>query len=765
MQIVGVYRHNIRLGFALSLFITLLLSGCGGGGGGGGTTAAPPSGSLPPMGTLTAIAITPSAPTIAAGVSTQLTATGTFASGVTGDISGAVTWTSANPGTATVGSTGILKAVAAGSTTITASSGSVTSAADTITVITAPASLNTWTTQTSLLYQRDNDANAVLNGRVYVFGGSPTGTSVLSSMEVYDPATDTWPAADAATLTVWPAMPQARYGLAAVSANGGIYLMGGTKAMTGAGPIYPIVYYDPKTNTFSSNVPGTATPLANLPTGRWGFHAVTVDGIVYAIGGSLFVPGGMTPTNWQYQITGASSGVTVPATTLSNGTPYYFVVTAVDGAGKEGPASVQVSATPQASYAMGATPTALSTVAGDKQATISWIGVSGASSYNVYYGTRSGDVTSKLTKVGGITGTSTTVTGLGNGTAYYFVVTAVAGGTETAVSTEVGVTPQPAPPATAPAGLSIAGGNAQLTVTWSPVANAVSYNVYYGKGTALYYGTVEAYDPVANTWTAKAPMPTPRQGMAVAVVNGRIYAIGGWGGWPDLSTVEVYDPATNRWANTVPVTAATLAAGTAGKPLAPMPTARDDFGFSVLNGIIYAIGGDTNAFDAALGIPCCTTVVEAYDPVANTWTTKAPMPTMRDDFDASMVDGVIYAIAGSRDGKFLTPGLPNEGGTSFTVNEAYRTSNIPVPNGVTATRGGNQVTLSWNAAAGATGYNIYWSNKAGVATTANSTLIPGGTATTFTHTGVPAGTWYYYVVTAVTASGESLPSNEVAVKP
>jgi len=764
MQPISLSRSVVQSTISLLVVAILSLSGCGGGGGGGATASPAPA----LTGTLTSIAVTPASPTVATGVTTKLTATGTYSSGATADISGSVTWTSANPATATVGSTGILKALAAGSTDITASAAGVTSPPDTINVTQAVASLNTWTTQTPLLYARDNDANAVLNGKVYVFGGSPTGTGVLSSMEVYDPATDTWPGADPTTLTVWPAMPEARYGLAAVPANGGIYLMGGTKAITGGGPIYPIAFYDPKTNTFSSNAPGTSTPLANLPTGRWGFHAVTVDGIVYTVGGSLFVPGGMTPTNWQYKVTGATSGAAIPSAAsgvLANGTPYYFVVTAVDAGGKEGPASIEVSATPEASYAAGVTPSALSTAAGNGQATINWVGVSGASSYNVYYGTRSGDATSNLTKVSGITATTATVTGLANGTAYYFVVTAVVGGSETAPSTEVGVTPQPLPPSSAPSNVTVAGGNGQLTLSWSPVANAASYNVYYGKGTALYYGTVEAYNPATNTWTTKAPMPTPRQGHAVAVVNGRIYAIGGWGGWPDLSTVEVYDPATNTWATTVPVTPATIAANTAGKPLAPMPTARDDFGFSVVNGIIYAIGGDTNAFDAVLGIPCCTTVVEAYDPVANIWTTDAPMPTMRDDFDASMVDGVIYAIAGSRDGKFDNPALPNNGGQSFTTNEAYRMSSIPVPNGVVAATGTNQVTLTWNAVAGATSYNIYWSNKAGVATTANSTLIPIGASTSFTHTGLTAGTWYYYVVTAVTASGESLPSNEVAVRP
>jgi N-acetylneuraminic acid mutarotase len=53
--------------------------------------------------------------------------------------------------------------------------------------------------------------------------------------------------------------------------------------------------------------------------------------------------------------------------------------------------------------------------------------------------------------------------------------------------------------------------------------------------------TVEAYDPATDTWTTKAPMPTARQGLAAAVVNGSLYAIGGYNG-SYLSTVESYTP-------------------------------------------------------------------------------------------------------------------------------------------------------------------------------------------------------------------------------
>lgn len=708
--------------------------------------------------TLTGIAITPASATITIGGSTTFTATGTYSNGATGNISGSVTWNSSNTAVATINASGIASGVSGGSTSITATLTGITSNTAMLSI-----PLNAWTTQTPLRYARDNDANAVLGGKVYVFGGAPTGTTVLSSMEVYDPVSNTWPTTSSVTSTPWPAMPVPRYGLAAVSTNGVIYLIGGTKAVNGQGPIYPILVYDPTTNVFASVVPGTNTPLANLPTGRWGFHAVAVDGIVYAIGGSVFVPGGITPTNWSTNIIGASSGAAITA--LTNGIPYYFVVTAVDATTlKESAGSFAVSATPLASSSMGATPTGLSTAAGNGQASLSWTGVSGATSYNVYYSVKSSDATSNMTKVSGTAATSSTVSGLVNGTAYYFVVTAVIGSVETLPSTEVSVTPQTAPPASAPPGVSVTAGNGQVTLSWASVPNAASYNVYYGTGVSVYYGNVDAYDPVANTWTTRATMPTPRRGLAVTVVNGKIYAIGGWGGWPELAIIEVYDPVTNTWSTTVPVSAATIATNTAATPLASMPTARDDFGFSVVNGNIYAMGGDTNAFDALLGIPCCTTAMEVYDPVANIWSTLAPLPTMRDDFDASAVDGVIYAIAGSRDGKFNDPTLPNNGGYSLTANEAYWSSYVPVPGGVTATAGANQVSLAWNAVIGATSYNIYWSNKAGVSTTANSTKISGATKP-YVHTGLTAGTWYYYVVTAMTASGESLPSAEVAVKP
>ena len=66
------------------------------------------------------------------------------------------------------------------------------------------------------------------------------------------------------------------------------------------------------------------------------------------------------------------------------------------------------------------------------------------------------------------------------------------------------------------------------------------------------YNTLEAYDPAANTWSTKAPMPTARQELAVGVINGILYAIGGNGpGSPNV--VEAYDPAANSWSTKAPM--------------------------------------------------------------------------------------------------------------------------------------------------------------------------------------------------------------------
>jgi len=109
-------------------------------------------------------------------------------------------------------------------------------------------------------------------------------------------------------------------------------------------------------------------------------------------------------------------------------------------------------------------------------------------------------------------------------------------------------------------------------------------------------------------------------------------------------------------------------------------------------------------------------------------------------------------------------GGPDAGGASANSSQASATPQAatpPPPTGLGATPGNTQVALSWNASSGATSYNVKRATvSGGPYTTVNSTGV-----TSFTDTGLSNGTTYYYVVTAVNASGESGPSSQVSATP
>jgi hypothetical protein len=62
-------------------------------------------------------------------------------------------------------------------------------------------------------------------------------------------------------------------------------------------------------------------------------------------------------------------------------------------------------------------------------------------------------------------------------------------------------------------------------------------------------------------------------------LGSKLYAVGGYDGTHTLSTTEVYDPAINAWSTET-----------------PMPTPRAGLGAAVVNGILYAIGGNANPY-------------------------------------------------------------------------------------------------------------------------------------------------------------------------
>ena len=95
---------------------------------------------------------------------------------------------------------------------------------------------------------------------------------------------------------------------------------------------------------------------------------------------------------------------------------------------------------------------------------------------------------------------------------------------------------------------------------------------------------------------------------------------------------------------------------------------------------------------------------------------------------------------------------------------AGRAGNVPsTPTGLAASAGNAQVALTWNAVSGATGYNVKRSTTNG-GPYAN-VAAERRPATSYTNTGLTNGTPYYYVVTALNASGESPVSLQVSATP
>jgi N-acetylneuraminic acid mutarotase len=214
-----------------------------------------------------------------------------------------------------------------------------------------------------------------------------------------------------------------------------------------------------------------------------------------------------------------------------------------------------------------------------------------------------------------------------------------------------------------------------LGINMSKSAAAMLVLIFLTASCIMVARPVSGAPPAGNLWMTKAPMHVARGSLGVAVVNGKIYAIGGCTasginpntvgfdynakGWI-VGTNEEYDPTTDTWTFK-----------------ASMPTPRYSFAIATYKNKIYCIGGIS---EYKVPNATFTGVNEVYDPSTDTWETKSPLPSATYNVQANVVNDKIYIFTG----------------TAFWIYDPASDSWVMTPSQVTRNAGGFASTVSDN---------------------------------------------------------------------
>lgn len=186
----------------------------------------------------------------------------------------------------------------------------------------------------------------------------------------------------------------------------------------------------------------------------------------------------------------------------------------------------------------------LSAAAGDKEVALTWNSVANVTGYEVRYGTGAQSLNQSLT----VSKNQATVSGLENGTTYYFQVTAVNGDWKGTPSEVISAVPQPASAPGAPSNLVVEGADSALRLSWSKTKDASYYQVFYRvKGESTYLpsgGNITATSAVITGLTNGTQYE-------VAVKAGNLHGTGPYSaaatGTPKKESLEMPTlPETNR---------------------------------------------------------------------------------------------------------------------------------------------------------------------------------------------------------------------------
>lgn len=145
---------------------------------------------------------------------------------------------------------------------------------------------------------------------------------------------------------------------------------------------------------------------------------------------------------------------------------------------------------------------------------------------------------------------------------------------------------------------------------------------------------LDILDLASGAWRTGAEAPVEINHIQAVVFDKRIYVIGALNGkFPQENVVPhvlIYDPAADRWSE---------------GPALPAGRQRGAGGLVVHDGYFYLIGGNRLGHNGGY-VPW----LDRFDPKMGAWTTLPDAPRPRDHFHAVVLDGKIYAPGGRRSG-------------------------------------------------------------------------------------------------------------------
>ena len=382
---------------------------------------------------------------------------------------------------------------------------------------------------------------------------------------------------------------------------------------------------------------------------------------------------------------------------------------------------------------------------------VSWTAPASAASYNVKRATVDGGPYTNLAT--GITATGFWDTGLTPSTTYYYVVSAVNAGGESANSVQASATTQTLPPPNIPVGLTAASGNGQVMLSWIPASGATSYNLKRSSVSGGPYTTITSL--AATTYTNSGLVNNTTYYYVVSATN----AVGA-----STNSVQV---------SSLPSVG--IASASSENP--PNESAAKAFDGSVST---KWLGSGTNGWLQYYFRGAVNTVTRYDLSSANDVPGRDPknwqFQGSQDGTNWTTLDARTNEIFASR---LLTKQYPITNTAAYGYYRLNITANngdannvqlsemvfiyfLGAPASLTAIAGDGQAVLGWAASSGATGYNL---KRSTVSNGPYTVIAANLAALAYTNAGLANGTIYYYAVSATNGFGESANSVEVSVRP